>query len=120
MPLATKSNAARALLLYPGFDTAGIELLAGFDIHADTACTDHGKPIYPMDQLESFCEDKRISIGIISVADEDAQEVCDRLVSCGIQAIWNFTPVQLSVPEDIVVRNENLLDSVIALRLQLK
>ena len=44
----------------------------------------------------------------------------DLLVSCGIQAIWNFASVRLEVPENIVVQNENLAASATTLRLQLK
>ena len=80
----------------------------------------HGKTIYPIGEMESFCGKNRIHLGIITVPEEAAQEVCDRLVSCGVQAIWNFAPIRLNVPEHIIVRNENLTNSVIALRLQLK
>ena len=110
----------QALLSYPGFETAGLELLAGFDIHADRTCAANEKPIYPIGQMESFCEKNRILIGIITVPEEAAQEVCDRLVSCGIQAIWNFAPIRLHMPEHIIVRNENWANSVIELRLQMK
>ena len=49
-----------------------------------------------------------------------AQAVCDTLVASGVEAIWNFAPVRLQVPEGILVQNENLAVSLTALRMQLK
>ena len=47
-------------------------------------------------------------MGIITVPAEYAQQVCDQLITCGIKAIWNFTPLRIRVPEDIVVQNTSL------------
>ena len=109
----------KALLEYPGFEAVGIRLVAGFDIRAEAGYPEKGRPIYPVDRLESFCADNHIRIGILTVPDETAQAVCDCLVSCGIRAVWNFTPVQLNVPDHIVVQNENLAISLASLRMQL-
>jgi len=51
-------------------------------------------------------------LGIITVPVEHAQEICDRLVACGIRAIWNFAPTILRVPEGVMVENENLASSL--------
>ena len=44
-----------------------------------------------------------------------AQEVADRLVNCGIRAIWNFAHLDLKVPEDVVVENVHLSESLMQL-----
>lgn len=110
----------RALLDYSGFENSGLELLAAFDIQPETQKTQGGKPVYPMEKLESFCRDNAVRIGIITVPAEHAQTICDRLVGCGIRGIWNFAPVQLEVPEGVTVQSENLAVSLTALRMQLK
>ena len=110
----------QALLDYNGFEEAGMNLMAGFDINPFADQTSGGKPIYPLNRLESFCRHYHVHIGIIAVPPERAQEICDCLVSCGIKAIWNFAPVLLKVPEDVVVHSENLAVSLTALRLQMK
>ena len=110
----------QALLDYNGFEVFGLDVLAGFDAHPQFQKTAAGTPIYPMDQLEAFCASHRISVGIITVPAEHAQSVCDRLVTNGVQAIWNFAPVYLNVPAHIPVQNENLAISLIALRMRLK
>ena len=110
----------RALLDYSGFENSGLELLAAFDIQPEAQKTQGGKPVYPMEKLESFCRDNAVRIGIITVPAEHAQTICDRLVGCGIRGIWNFAPVQLEVPEGVTVQSENLAVSLTALRMQLK
>jgi len=110
----------QALLDYNGFEESGMNLMAGFDINPFADQTSGGKPIYPLNRLESFCRHYNVHIGIIAVPPESAQEICDCLVSCGIKAIWNFAPVSLKVPNDVVVHSENLAVSLTALRLQMK
>ena len=45
----------------------------------------------------------------------NAQEMCDRLVNSGIKAIWNFAPINLKVPENIIIKNEDLSTSLLVL-----
>jgi len=109
----------QALLDYTGFEESGLNILAGFDLAPMGQQTDSGKPLYPMDQLEGFCKRYDVQVGILTVPAERAQEVCDRLIACGIQAIWNFAPVHLKVPAHVVVQNENLAVSLSTLRIQM-
>ena len=62
----------------------------------------------------------KIHIGIITVPTYQAQTVCDQLVAGGVLAIWNFAPVHLSVPDHILVQNENLAASLAVLSNHLK
>ena len=71
-----------------------------------------------MNRLRSFCQSNEVGVGVITVPAENAQDVCDRMVECGIKAIWNFAPTHLVVPDDVLVQNENLAVSLTALRLQ--
>lgn len=109
----------QALLDYAGFEKSGLAVRAGFDIHPPARLSESGKPIYPMDQLESYCAEHDVRIGIIAVPAAKAQEVCNKLVACGIEAIWNFAPVRLNVPKTVLVQSENLAVSATALRVQL-
>jgi len=109
-----------ALLDYGGFEESGLNVLAGFDLNPAADRSETGRPIYPMNRLESFCRHYDVHIGVITVPAESAQKICDQLVSCGIRAIWNFAPVQLKAPPFVVVHNENLAVSLTGLRLQMK
>lgn len=110
----------QALLDYTGFEASGMSILAGFDLKPSKKRSAAGKPIYTMEKMADFCRSNNIHIGIITVPAGEAQTVCDRMIACGIDAIWNFAPAHLNVPEGVVLQSENLAVSLTALRLQLK
>ena len=110
----------QALLGYSGFDAYGLNILAAFDVKPATDRTEDGKLILPMEELESFCRTHKILMGIITVPADHAQEVCDKLIACGIKAIWTFAPVHLDVPENILVQNENMATSLAVLSMHLQ
>ena len=110
----------QALLDYSGFESSGLNVMACFDLNPVEKKSESGKPIYSMNRLETFCKCYDVRIGIIAVPPENAQAVCDGLVACGIQAIWNFAPTHLKVPQGVVLQSENFAVSVSSLRMQLK
>ena len=110
----------QALLGYCGFDAYGLNILAAFDTDPKSDASEDGKPILHLDQLESFCRSNLVLMGIITVPAEYAQEVCDLLIKCGIKAIWNFAPVHLDVPSNILVQNENMATSLAVLSMHLQ
>ena len=110
----------QALLGYGGFEAYGLNILAAFDVNPPSSKTEEGKPILPMEELESFCYTNKILMGIITVPADQAQQVCDKLIACGIKAVWTFAPVHLEVPEHILVQNENMATSLALLSMHLQ
>ena len=110
----------QALMGYRGFEEYGLNVLAAFDTNPTCDHTEDGKPILHMDQLEQFCRAHKVLMGIITVPDCHAQEVCDKLISCGIKAIWNFAPIYLEVPSNILVQSENMATSLAVLSMHLQ
>ena len=110
----------RALLDYDGFEEFGVRILAGFDCNEKVLQIGKSNAVLPIKELESFCYENNIKIGIITVGQGSAQEVCDKLVSCGIKAIWNFAPCSLSVPPTVLLKQEKLALSLAHLNSQLK
>ena len=103
----------RALLSYKGFESCGLNIVAAFDSDDSALGSDVcGKKVLPSSKLSDICRRMNIHIGIIAVPADQAQAVCDQLVSCGILAIWNFAPVHLSAPARILVQNENMAASL--------
>ena len=49
-----------------------------------------------------------ISIAVLAVPVDSAQEVANHAISCGIPAIWNFTPTRIVAPAEIVVSNTSI------------
>ncbi|MBQ9167643.1 MAG: redox-sensing transcriptional repressor Rex [Oscillospiraceae bacterium] len=110
----------QALLDYTGFDAYGLNILAAFDTKPAVEKTEGGKPIYHISQLENFCKTHKVLMGIITVPQKYAQEVCDLLIANGIKAIWTFAPVHLEVPPNILVQHENMATSLAVLSMHLQ
>ena len=111
--LVGAGNLGKTLLSFNGFSDYGFKILAAFDTEEKLIGTViNGKPILPLDKLKAVCGRLKVNIGIITVPDKAAQEICDLLVECGILAIWNFAPVRLIVPENIIVQDENMAASL--------
>lgn len=71
-----------------------------------------GIKVFACDKLIDLCRRMHVHIGIITVPDVAAQEVCDAMVTAEIRAIWNFAHVNLQVPEGIMLQNENMAASL--------
>ena len=110
----------QALMGYKGFEEYGLNILAAFDHNPDKVDPDGKCPIYHMDKLESFCRTSKVLMGIITVPGERAQEVCDKLIACGIKAVWTFAPGHLEVPAGILVQYENMATSMALLSMHLR
>lgn len=110
----------RALLDYNGFEEFGIRILAGFDCNEKNFQIGKNKLVLPITDIEAYCAENDVKIGIITVGQGSAQEVCDKLVACGIKAIWNFAPCALTLPADVTLKQENLALSLAHLNSQLK
>lgn len=105
-----------ALLGYAKFQHCGLDVVAAFDTNpAKVGTTIHGKHVLPVEKLPNLAERMHIHIGIITVPAPAAQEVADLMIKGGIRAIWNFAPLRLKLPADIIVHNEDLYCSLAAL-----
>ena len=106
----------QALLNYKGFEN-NLNILMAFD-NDKNKC--NNKKIFFIDKMEAQIIENNIQIGIITVPKENAQKVCDIMIKTGIKAIWNFAPINLKVPENIAVKNEDLSTSLVILLKKLK
>ena len=66
-------------------------------------------------ELRAISRETGTQIAVLTIPKNSAQEVADRLVNCGIRAIWNFAHLDLKVPEDVVVENVHLSESLMQL-----
>ena len=108
----------RALQDYDGFEDFGVKIVAGFDCN-ETVLTKGTKDILPIRDIEVYCREHDVKLGIITVGQGSAQDVCDKLVGSGIKAIWNFAPVTLKVPNGVLLGQENLALSLAYLNNQI-
>jgi redox-sensing transcriptional repressor len=110
-----------AIVAYGGFAQYGLKISAVFDTdYAKVGQSISGNTILPMEKCRNVVEIFGIEIAILTVPAAEAQQLADWLVTRGIRAIWNFSPVQLRAPDDVVVRNENLAQGLAQLIHRLK
>ena len=106
----------KALYGYGGFEEYGVEISAAFDTYLTQEEVFRGdKYLYPLERFSDYVKENGITIGIIAVPEDSAQATADLMIKSGIKAIWNFAPSKLIVPEEILLRNENMAASLAVL-----
>ena len=102
-----------ALLSFKGFDDYGLDIVAGFDIDPSlTGGTVNDKPIYSIFNLDNKIKELGVDVAIVATPKDVTQEIVNKLINSGIKAIWNFVPIHLVVPENIIVENMDLARSL--------
>lgn len=108
-------NFGHALANYD-FEKNGFVTKAIFDVRPELVGTSiRGIPVLMMDQLEEYVSKEHIEIAVLTLPKSKVAEVADRLVKCNIKALWNFAHLDLDVPDDVVVENVHLVDSLMQL-----
>lgn len=110
-------NIGHALMDNFCFSEWGFKLVRAFDIKPSVVGTVfNGVPICSMDELESFLKENKVDVAVLAVPKEAAAPVTGRLTACGIDAIWNFTNVELTEPNSAtIVENVHFSDSLLSL-----
>lgn len=107
--LVGAGDLGKALLGYDGFKSYGLNIVSAFDVNPAVCGTYiKDKPIFHIEKLPELIKRMNIHIGIIATPLEKAQETCDLMIKSGILAVWNFAPTTLTVPDGIIVQNENM------------
>lgn len=105
-----------ALLGYHKFEQCGLKIVTAFDQDpSKIGAAIHGKHVLPLAKLPRLAQRMHILIGILTVPAAAAQSVTDLMVQGGIRAIWNFAPIRLHTPPHVIVHNEDLYCSLVAL-----
>jgi redox-sensing transcriptional repressor len=76
--------------------------------------------VYAFNDLKEFVIENDIEIAVITVPREKGQVVADTLVEAGITGIWNFSSVDLELPDNVCVENVHMSDSLHALAYYMK
>ena len=72
-----------------------------------------------MDELKEFIVDNDIDIAVLTIPKAKAKEVADLLAENGVRAIWNFAHTDLNLPENIIVENVHLSESLMRISYRL-
>jgi redox-sensing transcriptional repressor len=98
-----------ALVRYRGFRHRGFEIVAIFDNDPlKIGLPIEGLVVRDVKQLEQSLIGEPVDIAVIVTPAEAAQGIADRVAALGVKALLNFAPIQVSVPDDVVVKSVNL------------
>ncbi len=103
-------NMGRALLHYRFHERNKMKIVMAFEADHNPAVgtIDANVPIYAISDLQEKLKDEEVHTAILTVPSGKAQEVTDNLVKAGVKGILSFSPVNLSVPKDVVVQYVDL------------
>ena len=109
-------NLGQAIANYANFEKRGFMIKGMFDINPRLiGLVVRGVEIRGIDDLEQFIIENEVQIAALTIPKSKAPEIAERLVNAGIKAIWNFAHMDLTVPDDVVVENVHLSDSLMRL-----
>jgi len=109
-------NLGQALANYAAFEKRGFILKGIFDVNPKLqGLTIRGVPIRMMDELTSFVQENDVEIVALTLPKDKAIEVANILVENGVRAIWNFAHTDLNLPDNVIVENVHLSDSLMQL-----
>ncbi len=115
--IAGLGNLGQAIAAYTQFEEDGFRLAGLFDINPKIQGLEfRGVPVRDLETLPELARQRQVQLGIITVTASSAQSVADLMVSAGIRGIWNFAPVNLRVPDDVVLHDEFLSVGIMCLR----
>lgn len=109
-------NLGQAIANYVNFEKLSFRMIGLFDVNPDKiGNVFSGAEVRHMDELPEFLKEHHVDIAALTLPKDNAEAVAVELVDLGITAIWNFAHVDLEVPENVVVQNVHLSDSLMQL-----
>ena len=109
-------NLARALVKYNGFSQHGFVFCSLFDIDgALCGKSVNGVKIRDISEIEDYIRHNDVDIAALTIPMNEASEMSWALYKSGIRYFWNFTNKDLELPEDAIIEDVHLLDSLLEL-----
>ena len=109
-------NLGQALANYVKFEKNGFLVKGLFDVNPKLkGVAVRGIVIRMTDELPAFLQEHDIQIAALTLPKQYAKEMADFLVDHGIRAIWNFAHTDLHLPEDVIIENVHLSESLMQL-----
>lgn len=108
-------NIGQAIFNYKPFHESGMKYIGIFDVGELVGQEFEGLTVQDISELEEFMKNETAEIAVLAVPKEVAQPTADILVENGVKGIWNFAPVDLDLPDDIILENVHLDESIYTL-----
>ena len=98
-----------ALMQDHGLENYGLNIVAGFDVRSEVIGQQiGGVPVYDISCLAEWRQGHDVSIAILTVPVERAQQTADLAIASGMTALWNFTPIRIKAPDNVVIANTSI------------
>lgn len=109
-------NLGRAIANYSNFEKRGYIVKGIFDKNkALEGEVIRGIKVMSIDFLDEFLKHEQVHIAALAIPKTQVTELADLLVAHGVKAFWNFAHTDLNVPEDVIVENVHLSESLMRL-----
>lgn len=114
-------NMGKAIANYENFKNRGFEMIGIFDVDPKKIGTViNNIKVLHLDDLDDFVKNHHVDIAILTVPNKHVVGVANKIKDLGIKGIWNFTPTDLKLGDEVVVENVHLSDSLMVLGYKLK
>ena len=114
-------NVGHAIANYPDFKKRGFVFTAIFDNNPELRGKKVGEcEVRSMDMLEEYIQNNDVEIAALTIPKSAAPDVAYKLSELGVKAIWNFAPTDLNLPDDVLVENVHLAESLMRLSYRIK
>jgi len=101
---------------YVEFEKRGFKLVGIFDVNPVLeGIAVRGIEIQMISDLPFFMKENNIEIAILTLPKNKARDMAEILIENGIKAIWNFAHIDLDTPDDVIVENVHLSESLMTL-----
>lgn len=116
MVIVGAGNLGRAIANYANFEKRGFVVKGMFDCNPELIGKEcRGAVVMPMEELQNFIRENNIDILALTIPKTGANQVAQMAVEAGIKGIWNFAHMDLNVPDNVVVENVHLSESLMTL-----
>ena len=116
MVIVGAGNLGQALANYVEFEKRGFKLVGIFDVNPVLeGIAVRGIEIQMISDLPFFMKENNIEIAILTLPKNKARDMAEILIENGIKAIWNFAHIDLDTPDDVIVENVHLSESLMTL-----
>jgi redox-sensing transcriptional repressor len=104
--LVGAGDLGHALAHYNGFADRGFRIVCVFDNNPAKIGKElnGGLRVEDSARMPQAIRDRNVKVAMIAVPAEHAQGVCDKLVEAGVEAILNYAPITITVPDRVRVQ----------------
>lgn len=105
-------NIGKAIFNYYNTSDSSLDIVACFDADLEKSSSEVGKITKDIGELDDFLKHNEIDIAVLATPVSVAQEIANKVVDNGVKAIWNFAPIDLKLPDKIVLEDVHLDESL--------